>query len=771
MGEVKTFFFSGQNGQVGEHLKQLAEKKGISPAGKEEEASLYFLETSDVEGALKFFSEKENIKGIKSVICSPESYPSFVEAKKEKKYQGVFKQLLEEEVLQFFFSLCLLPKYSEKADMEVLFEEYKWSLLDKYYILRDLREGFLQNKKKEDLEALKKAVHKLAGNSGSYGFLKVSELCKKEEQDLEKGLQEIDKRDWGKELPSFFSSLLAAFSEFSPQKQAEPEKEVLEKKEGTSLYLIDDDVDFTNLIKQVALSKNIAIEVENSFLAAEKKLADAGFQPRIILFDLVSEKESLSGLDLVQKYTESHPQKGDTVLGILSAQGEASFRSEAVNKSIDLYLQKPISPEGLLSQIELILSNKLEGGGSLFLIDDDSDFCQFFTKVFENTPWKVKTASSCKQIFQDLESFSPDLLFLDIEMPEIDGIQALKMVRSDARYNSLNVFIVTAKKDPEHLRFLAQLGIQGFLLKPIEPKELQSQVRAFFQKQEALSIIYKKDPFLGVYQKRALESFLKTLIVQEKEFGIVLFQVEEFSPEKKEKEKWNYFTTSLNQFFPQKDLAGVWAEKEIVLVFSTFPRKLLYRLVHSFLQFLTEDEKLKSLFEVFKIYTSIIFYPEEGKNIVELIEKGKRLIQEKKGEKKWGVFGEEGLFGTKRTGKKALMVSSDEEIRTVLRFYLQREHFILIEIPTGKEGLSWIHKKMFEEKVDFIILDMDLQDISGILFLEKLATFSGEKIPLMVLSYHNRDKEILEIFSLKNIIYIQKPFSLEAFSRRLEQLL
>jgi len=115
-------------------------------------------------------------------------------------------------------------------------------------------------------------------------------------------------------------------------------------------------------------------------------------------------------------------------------------------------LQKPVVREDLLRVLKACPRAKV-----LVVEDSDLDRC-LINECLEGERIELRAAANGREALQLLETFSPDLVLLDLLMPEMDGMSFLDLLRRDPRYENLPVFIVTAKElDPQEKQRLSRL--------------------------------------------------------------------------------------------------------------------------------------------------------------------------------------------------------------------------------------------------------------------------------------------------------------------------
>jgi two-component system, OmpR family, response regulator len=106
----------------------------------------------------------------------------------------------------------------------------------------------------------------------------------------------------------------------------------------------------------------------------------------------------------------------------------------------------------------------------VLLIDDDTNIT-FLTKLAldELTDWTVVEASSGSQALQMVESFTPDLIFLDAMMPVLDGRATYAKLREIPALDSTYIIFMTAKIQADEIDQFCKLGAEGVITKPFDP--------------------------------------------------------------------------------------------------------------------------------------------------------------------------------------------------------------------------------------------------------------------------------------------------------------
>ena len=114
---------------------------------------------------------------------------------------------------------------------------------------------------------------------------------------------------------------------------------------------------------------------------------------------------------------------------------------------------------------------------SIILIVDDDTTSLRLAKGILDQEYRVATVNSGAMVFKYLQSNMPDLILLDINMPDMNGFEVIERLRSMPEYEHIPVVFLTADQDPQSEARCLELGAIDFVGKPFVPAVLQSRVR------------------------------------------------------------------------------------------------------------------------------------------------------------------------------------------------------------------------------------------------------------------------------------------------------
>lgn len=115
----------------------------------------------------------------------------------------------------------------------------------------------------------------------------------------------------------------------------------------------------------------------------------------------------------------------------------------------------------------------------IMIVDDDTNISELMTLYLDKEGYETKTYSNGRAALSAFADVAPDLVLLDVMMPEMDGYEMLTEVRKTSK---VPVIMVTAKGETFDKVLGLELGADDYLVKPFDPKELLARVKAVIRR-------------------------------------------------------------------------------------------------------------------------------------------------------------------------------------------------------------------------------------------------------------------------------------------------
>lgn len=113
----------------------------------------------------------------------------------------------------------------------------------------------------------------------------------------------------------------------------------------------------------------------------------------------------------------------------------------------------------------------------IYVVDDEPDMVELLATVLKGEGHEIETYTDGRAALARVLEEPPDLLLLDLMMPDLDGFELLKLLRLDSRGRNVVVLVVSARTGHRAQLETLQLGANAYIYKPFSPRELATQVR------------------------------------------------------------------------------------------------------------------------------------------------------------------------------------------------------------------------------------------------------------------------------------------------------
>jgi DNA-binding response OmpR family regulator len=361
---------------------------------------------------------------------------------------------------------------SHKAEMLAAiaqtWAQYKDQMMERLAVLEAAAQawatGLLDRDQRQQAQ---QAAHSLAGTLGTFGFGDGSQLARK----LETALRQSEKRLIA--APLGFGEQVAALRQ---QMQGPPNlnDDLTDSSPSPLLLLIDDDVQFAQALETAVTRHQLQLAIAPTLAQAQAQIQSEC--PDVVLLTLASNDAaalprsgSLALLDQLVDHMPSVP-----VL-VITARDQWQERLEVVRRGGWLCLESPLTPEQAITAITKVLTPPTTGA-KVMIVDDDPLLLQALPLMLRPWGFECITLADPQQFWPVLTEVEPALLVLDVDMPEINGLELCQLLRRDAQWCHLPVLFLTAYRDTQTQDQVFTSGADDYLTKPVVPAELATRM-------------------------------------------------------------------------------------------------------------------------------------------------------------------------------------------------------------------------------------------------------------------------------------------------------
>ena len=163
----------------------------------------------------------------------------------------------------------------------------------------------------------------------------------------------------------------------------------------------------------------------------------------------------------------------------------------------------------------------------VLVVDDDSDIVELLEYNLIKEGYSVLTASNGKKAIEIAKTFLPDLILLDIMMPQLDGIETGRILRQNPDIKNTYILFLTARSEEYSEVAAFEVGADDYITKPIKPRALMSRINALFrreaQKADSGDQIEILDLIINRKNYTVTQGSDKSVVLPKKEFELLFF--------------------------------------------------------------------------------------------------------------------------------------------------------------------------------------------------------------------------------------------------------
>ncbi len=187
----------------------------------------------------------------------------------------------------------------------------------------------------------------------------------------------------------------------------------------------------------------------------------------------------------------------------------------------------------------------------ILVVDDEPDILEFLSYNLKKEGFLVETAENGKQALEKAKKNQPDIVLLDVMMPEMDGIETCRTMREMPQFEHTIIAFLTARTEDYSQIAGFETGADDYISKPIKPRVLVSRLRALLRRYEA---------------KESKSTFLEVGDIQiDRERYLIIFKGKEMAVPRKEFELIYLLASKPGKVFKRDEILNeIWGRDIIV---------------------------------------------------------------------------------------------------------------------------------------------------------------------------------------------------------------
>jgi signal transduction histidine kinase/DNA-binding response OmpR family regulator len=217
----------------------------------------------------------------------------------------------------------------------------------------------------------------------------------------------------------------------------------------------------------------------------------------------------MNGFELIERL-QAHPAGRPIHTILMTAYDVPGLKETARRLNVQNTLIKPVPTERICQIVNEVIDNMgrtrsqiqtLENPYrfKIMVADDAPDNITLLSRYMKNEGYSYITASNGLEVLDKARLEMPDLILLDVNMPQKDGFTALKELRADPQIKHIPVIILTAARpSPDDVQWGLNLGADDYVTKPFDKRELLARIRTKLRVKEVEDVIRRRNRELSV---------------------------------------------------------------------------------------------------------------------------------------------------------------------------------------------------------------------------------------------------------------------------------
>ncbi|WP_341706713.1 diguanylate cyclase [Halopseudomonas sp.] len=374
------------------------------------------------------------------------------------------------------------------AQLAVLEERFRQRLNDELDALNQLANQLQTNP--AALQDLRDRLHKLAGSSGTFGYAKLGERCRELEVQAQAELDAPQPSPQALDALGIATQHLHLLLQHNENSQDEPQRlEPLSSDDGEQRHigLLIQDPAMREQMERTLSSFGYQI----SCFATPATMQGAGLDAVII-------DASPPGSRLLEDTIFHKPCAQALPLLVISSQDNFHSRLQAVRAGATGFFTKPVDLPELESRLERCFNTQQGGPFRVLIVDDDTELSARYALVLSNAGMLIDTLSDPNQLLDKMHNFSPEVVLMDLSMPEYSGPELAQVIRLNDDWLRVPIVYLSAETNAERQMSALLKAGDDFITKPISDSALLTTVYARAQRARMVSDALARDSLTGL---------------------------------------------------------------------------------------------------------------------------------------------------------------------------------------------------------------------------------------------------------------------------------
>ena len=285
--------------------------------------------------------------------------------------------------------------------------------------------------------------------------------------------------------------------------------------ESIQIWLVEDDVLLgQELARQIEAFKYV---VRLFTQIGEAERAAQTDRPDLLIMDVMFEQEGENATEILKQ--RPNLQKLACPLLFISSLDDFQSRVSAARLGAEGYFLKPLDVPRLLNRMAHIFEQRHAPAQRVLIVDDDVELAAHYRLVLLGAGMEAEVLHQPEAIIEKISAFRPELLLMDLHMPNFSGPDLAGVIRQYENWTSLPIVYLSAETDLGAQIKALDRGADDFLTKPISDAQLVSAVRVRVERARQLAVQISKDSLTGLLKHASIKEAAEVEVLRGRRIG------------------------------------------------------------------------------------------------------------------------------------------------------------------------------------------------------------------------------------------------------------
>jgi diguanylate cyclase (GGDEF)-like protein len=270
------------------------------------------------------------------------------------------------------------------------------------------------------------------------------------------------------------------------------------------VYLVTTDQQFGDFINQQINHFGYYVQIVRDFKSLRNAIAEHNAVS--ILIDLSPLEDNMPDSDIFEEI--SSIQQTSIPLMFISDHDDQTVRLKAIRAGGVAFFSKPVNTVSLVDKLDEINVAAMSEPYRVLIVEDQAPIANYYQMVFKMASMDAQVETDASRVLPRMYEFHPDLILMDLYMPEVQGTELAKVIRQIDEFVSIPIVFLSNEDDFTKRMEAMSLGGDDFLTKPIKASHLVALVRSRLERLKILRSYMVRDSLTGLLNHSSFRGVL-----------------------------------------------------------------------------------------------------------------------------------------------------------------------------------------------------------------------------------------------------------------------